>query len=107
MNKIEDMDVKKMMGKVQDVGATVMEETYNTGVVGINAAMALTTALAWHQTANALIKKYVPVVRLTEFNIVYACMVTVFSSLVFMLTQKFLKPSIKRTEITPVISYKA
>lgn len=97
------MDV---LNKVHDVTASVLEESYNTGVIGINAAMALTTALAWHQTANSLIKKYVPVVRVTEFNIIYACMVTVLSSLVFMLTQKFLKPSIKRTEITPVISYK-
>lgn len=91
---------------VKKVTNTVLEETYNTGVVGINAAMAMITALAWHQTAKALIKKYVPVMRFTEFNIVYACMVTILTSLVFLVTQTYLKPTIKKTEIKPVLAYK-
>jgi hypothetical protein len=101
------MHPNDLLKNAKNVTATVVEETYNTGIVSINAAMAITTALAWHQTANSLIKKYVPTVRYTEFNIVYACMVTVLSSLVFLITQKYLKPSVKKTQINPVISYKA
>ena len=101
------MVLNKMIKEVTDVSATVLEETYNTGVIGLNAGMTLTSVLAWHQTANLIIKKYVPNVNVTEFNIVYACMVTILTTLVYMVTQKYLKPSIKKTEIMPVISYKA
>jgi len=97
----------KFLKNAQKVSTTVVEETYNTGIISINAALAIASALAWHQTATAIIKKHVPTVRYTEYNIAYACAVTVVASLVFLFTQKFLKPSIKKTEINPVISYKA
>jgi len=96
-----------ILKEVTDVSSTVLEETYNTGIIGINAGMTLTSVLAWHQTAQLIIKKYVPTVNATEFNLLYACMVTILTTLVYMLTQKYLKPSIKKTEIMPVISYKA
>lgn len=101
------MGSKSFLKNAKDVSTTVVEETYNTGIVSINAAMAMTSALAWHQTATSIINKYVPKVRYTEFNVVYACMVTVLTTLVFLLTQKFFKPSIKKTQIHPVINYKA
>lgn len=86
---------------------TIMNETYNTAIIGVNTGMALAVALAWNDTAKKIIKHHVQVKNLTNYHIVYAAAVTMLAGLIFTLTQLFFKPSIKRTEVKPVIAVTA
>jgi hypothetical protein len=83
---------------------TIMNETYNTAIIGVNTGMALAVALAWNETAKKIIKQHVQIKNLTNYHIVYAAAVTMLAGLIFTLTQLFFKPSIKRTEVKPVIA---
>lgn len=113
MRSMEDAPNSTVMD-TDDIGKTligttrtIMNETYNTAIIGVNTGMALAVALAWNDTAKKIIKHHVQIKNLTKYHIVYAAAVTMLAGLIFTLTQLFFKPSIKRTEVKPVIAISA
>lgn len=86
---------------------TILSETYNTAVIGINTGMALAVALAWNESAKLLIKHHVSAKKTGKYQIVYAATITMVAALVFTITQLYFKPSMKRTEVKPVIAVSA
>jgi len=98
------MDTNRLGNTLVGTTRTILNETYNTAILGINTGMALAVALAWNETAKKIIKHHVQVKNLTQYHIVYASAVTLLAGFVFAITQMFFKPSIKRTEVKPVIA---
>jgi hypothetical protein len=41
--------------------------------------------------------------NVAQMHLVYAMVVTIISAIVFVLTKKFLKPSINKTQVAPVL----
>lgn len=82
---------------------TVLTETYNSSVMSINTGFALAAALSWNEAVKEVIKKYVKKESGTSYYVWYAILLTLLSAFVFAMTKQFIKPEIKRTNITPVI----
>ena len=81
----------------------LLSEAYSSSVQGINVGFALAAALAWTEAVKVVIQKYVKSTQAAKFHVIYALIVTLLSGLVFMITKRFLKPSIKKTNVTPVV----
>jgi hypothetical protein len=83
---------------------TMIDETYNSSVQGINTGFALATALAWNDTVKVVIQKFIKSnANVAQMHVVYALVVTILSAIVFVITKKFLKPSFKKTDVAPVL----
>jgi len=82
---------------------SLVEETYSTSVESINMAFALAAALAWTEAIKVIIQRYVKSSNAAKYHIIYASIVTFISALVFMLTKRFMSPSLKRQKVQPVI----
>ena len=82
---------------------TVLTETYNSSLQSVNMGFALAAALSWNEAVKEIIKKYVKRESGVSYYVYYAILLTILSAFVFAITKQFFKPSIKRTQITPVI----
>lgn len=81
----------------------LISEAYSSSVQGINVGFALAAALAWTEAVKVVIQKYVKSTQAAKFHVMYALIVTLLSGVVFMVTKRFLKPSMKKTTVTPVV----
>jgi len=83
---------------------TMMNETYNSSVQSINTGFALAAALAWNDSVKVVIKKFIRNnTSVAQMHLVYALAVTLLSAVVFVLTKKFLKPSLTKANVAPVL----
>ena len=82
---------------------TVLTETYNSSLQSVNMGFALAAALSWNEAVKMVISKYVKRESGVSYYVWYAVLLTLLSAFVFALTKQFFKPSLKRTQITPVI----
>jgi hypothetical protein len=83
---------------------TVVDETYNSTVVSINTGFALAAALAWNDSVKIIIQKFIKSnTNMAQMHLVYALVVTLLSTLVFIITKRFVKPSVNKTTVTPVL----
>lgn len=83
---------------------SMVDETYNSSVQSINTGFALAAALAWNDSVKVVIQKFIKSnANVAQMHLVYAMVVTIISAIVFVLTKKFLKPSINKTQVAPVL----
>lgn len=82
---------------------TVLTETYNSSLQSVNMGFALAAALSWNEAVKEIIKKYVKRESGVSYYVWYAVLLTLLSAFVFAITKQFFKPTLKRTQITPVI----
>ena len=96
--------VNAATNEVIDVTRTLINETYNSSVQSLNTGFALASALAWNDTVKVIIKKYIKSASITQWHLIYAFAVTVLSAIVFVMTKRFLKPSMTKKSIQPVFA---
>jgi hypothetical protein len=83
---------------------TMVDETYNSTVQSINTGFALAAALAWNDSVKVIIQKFIKSnTSIAQMHLVYALVVTLLSAVVFVLTKRFVKPSIKKAQVAPVL----
>ena len=83
---------------------TMVDETYNSTVQSINTGFALASALAWNDSVKVIIQKFIKSNNsIAQMHLVYALVVTLLSAIVFVLTKRFVKPSIKKAQVAPVL----
>lgn len=83
---------------------TMVDETYNSTVQSINTGFALAAALAWNDSVKVIIQKFIKNnTSIAQMHLVYALVVTLLSAIVFVLTKRFVKPSIKKAQVAPVL----
>lgn len=83
---------------------TMVDETYNSTVVSINTGFALAAALAWNDSVKVIIQKFIKSnTSIAQMHIVYALVVTLLSAIVFVITKRFVKPSIQKSTVSPVL----
>lgn len=83
---------------------TMVDETYNSTVQSINTGFALAAALAWNDSVKVIIQKFIKNnTSMAQMHIVYALVVTLLSAIVFVLTKRFVKPSLQKTQVAPVL----
>jgi hypothetical protein len=83
---------------------TMVDETYNSTVQSINTGFALAAALAWNDSVKVIIQKFIKNnTSIAQMHIVYALVVTLLSAIVFVLTKRFVKPSLQKTQVAPVL----
>ena len=83
---------------------TMVDETYNSTVQSINTGFALAAALAWNDSVKVIIQKFIKSnTSIAQMHLVYALVVTMLSALVFVITKRFVKPSIKKSQVSPVL----
>ena len=87
-----------------NLARTMADETYSSTVQSINTGFALAAALAWNDSVKVIIQKFIKNnTSIAQMHIVYAMVVTILSAMVFVLTKRFVKPSIKKTTVSPVL----
>lgn len=83
---------------------SMVDETYNSSVQSINTGFALAAALAWNDSVKVVIQKFIKSnASVAQMHLVYALVVTLLSAIVFVLTKKFLKPSLTKAQVAPVL----
>ena len=87
----------------RDVANDLAKDTYNQSVSSINMGFALAAAMAWNDTIKKIIKTHVSQKLGSSYQFMYAVLVTLLAAVVFSLTKRYVKPSIKRKDITPVV----
>jgi hypothetical protein len=87
----------------RDIANDLAKDTYNQSVSSINMGFALAAAMAWNETIKKLIKTHVSQRLGSQYQFMYAVLVTLLAAVVFSLTKRYVKPSLKRTDITPVV----
>jgi hypothetical protein len=108
INPSQQPPLKKQSTYAKDViGMTrgLLNETYSSSVQSINTGFALAAALAWNEAVKTVIHKYFSNASVARNQFIYAITVTILSAVVFMLTKRFLNPSIDKSDIQPVIGY--
>ena len=90
--------------EVVTAAKAMVDETYNSSLASINTGFALAAALAWNDSVKVIIQKFIKNnTSVAQMHLVYAVVVTLLSALVFTLTKKFLKPSLKKSQVSPVL----
>ena len=87
----------------REIANDLAKDTYNQSVSSINMGFALAAAMAWNETIKKLIKTHVSPRVGGQYQFMYAVLVTLLAAIVFSLTKRYVKPSLKRTDITPVV----
>lgn len=87
----------------RDIANDLVNDTYNQSVSSINMGFALAAAMAWNETIKKLIKAHVSHRDGSQYQFMYAVLVTLLAAIVFSLTKRYVKPSLKRADITPVV----
>ena len=87
----------------REIANDLAKDTYNQSVNSINMGFALAAAMAWNETIKKLIKAHVSHRVGSQYQFMYATLVTLLAAIVFSLTKRYMKPSLKRTDITPVV----
>jgi len=83
---------------------SMVDETYNSSVQSINTGFALAAALAWNDSVKVVIQKFIKSnANVAQMHLVYAMVVTIISAIVFVLTKRFMRPSMTRTQVAPVL----
>lgn len=83
---------------------SMVDETYNSSVQSINTGFALAAALAWNDSVKVVIQKFIKSnANVAQMHLVYAMVVTIISAIVFVLTKRFMRPSMTRTQVNPVL----
>lgn len=82
---------------------SIMSETYNASIVNMNMGFTLAAALAWNEAIKAFIRSKIPMKQTGMYHVLFAFVMTVIAAIVTVMTTKFLKPSFKKSQITPVI----
>lgn len=87
----------------QRLANDLSKETYTQSVSSINMGFTLAAALAWNESIKKIINANLSAKLGSQYQILYAVIVTLLAALVFVITKRFLKPSIKREDIKPII----
>jgi hypothetical protein len=87
----------------REIANDLAKDTYNQSVNSINMGFALAAAMAWNETIKKLIKTHVSQKVGGQYQFMYAVLVTLLAAVVFSFTKRYMKPSLKRTDITPVV----
>lgn len=108
MNMQKEEPTKPIMSAasqdVYNLARSMVDETYNSSVQSINTGFALAAALAWNDSVKVIIQKFIKSnTSVAQMHIVYALVVTLLSAVVFVLTKKFLKPSMQKSTVAPVL----
>jgi hypothetical protein len=83
----------------QQLALQLSDETYKQSITSINLGFTLAAALAWNESIKKIIGTHLPDKVGTKYQVLYAMIVTLLAAFVFTLTQRFLKPSIKRADL--------
>lgn len=103
MNQQPIMSSKQATNYSKALASELAADTYNQALTGINMGFALAAAMAWNETIKKFIKVHVSERIGTNYQFMYALIVTILAGFVFTMTRRYAKPSLKRSEITPVV----
>jgi hypothetical protein len=81
----------------------IINETYSASIGNVNMGFTLAAALAWNEAVKALIRSKISIKQTGIYHGVFAMIMTLIAALASVLTTKFLKPSHKTAQISPVI----
>lgn len=104
-------DGKRIVNEIGAMGSdaatlagAIAAETYSSSVTAINMGFTLSAALAWSQAVKALIERFIKSNSgIVKMHLTYAVAVTLLSAVVFVLTKRFLKPSLTKANVAPVM----
>jgi hypothetical protein len=97
------ISAKQAASYSQTLANELAKDTYNQAVTGINMGFTLAAAMAWNESIKKFIKTNVSERIGTSYQFVYALIVTMLAGFVFTMTRRYAQPSLKRSEITPMV----
>ena len=94
----------KTFKDITDTGEVILDKSYSNAIQGINIAMAVTTAMSYHEVVKEILTKYIDINKNgIKGHIMYAFAISVVASLVFLLTDKYESDRIKSSKLVKLV----